>query len=939
MTLDPTTARGREALLERTDELAALDEVAAGAGAGRGGVVAVLGPAGIGKTSLLDAAREQAAARGFAVLAARGGELERDFPYGVARQLLERTLRELPESRRSRVLGGAAEPAAAALGIAAASDSEELFAVVHGLYWACANLTSERPLMLTVDDAHWADAPSLRFLSYLARRAGELPLVLAVAARAAAEPEVGRLLDALVDDAEVRTLRPAALSDESVGELLRAAFGPAVDRELAQACRHATAGNPFLCRALIAALAARPAMPDAADVEAVAARSVSTLVVNRLGRLSPAATQLAHAVAVLGSDASLRHAVTLAGLSDGVGADAADALAAQGILRIGRPLEFVHPLVRAAVAEQLPGAARLLAHGRAARLLAAAGADADAVAAQLMATQPTGDRWVVRRLERAAQLASRRGAPNAAVAYLRRAVEESPPAPELLHALGRAEIRAGAPGDAAEHLDRAQRTSVHPVQRAEIGSDLIVVLGTTGRYGEAARVGAATLEEAAALDPDVVAAIRGQMLQLATLEPSLRPVVDALLPNVDAPHLAGRTRGAREYLAALTTHAALTLRPASDARRAARRAVDAGIGEALAAGPIAWTNTIYPAIVADDFELADVIIRDAFDRLERTASIVGAARAHAARSMLHLRRGELRDAVADGHVAVSTGRAGGFHIWVLGVSSLVEALVEQGEAEIAATLLRETGQDDALPDTFLHLWLLHARGRLRLAQGDRAAAAADFEECLRRGERRALANPAVAPYRSSLALAIRSHDADRARALADEELELARRWGAPRTIGVALRVAGLTRAHAQAALAPMRESVAALADSAARLERGRSLIELGAALRRAGHRSEAREHLYAGMEIAHACGAEPLVGRAREELIASGARPRRAMRTGVDALTASELRVARLAAEGRSNREIAQALYVTLRTVELHLTHAYQKLDISGRGALADVLT
>ena len=942
MTLDPTTTRPRadprEPLLERADELAALQEAASRALEGQGSVVAVLGPAGIGKTSLLDTACDQAAAYGLGVLSARGGELERDFPYGIVRQLFERPLRDLPARRRAAVLGEAAAPAAAAFALTGAPAPRQRFDVLHGLYWACANLAAERPLLLVIDDAHWADTASLRFLAYLARRVDELPVVLALAARPSVDEDVKILLAAVTEAVNTRTLRPAALSDAAVAGLLGESFGAPVGDELVQACRHATAGNPFLCRALISALAERRSMPDAADVAAVAGRSVSALVVNRLGRLSPAATALAHAVAVLGADADLRHAGTLAGLSDEAGAQAADALAAQGILRIGRPLEFVHPLVRSAVYERMPRAARLLAHARAARLLEGAAADADAIAAQLMATQPAGDRWAAQWLERAADLAMRRGASQAAIAYLRRALEEGPAGASLLHRLGAAEIQAGAPGEAIEHLSGAHDISTDARERTRIGADLIVALATTGRYAEASRVGAELLDHAAAVDDDVVATVRGQMLQVATLEPSLRTAGDALLPDADAPCLSGGTRGAREYLAALTTHATLRLQPADAALLAARRAVAAGIGEDLTAGPIAWTNTVYPVIVADDFDLADEIVRDAFDHLTRVVSIVGTARAYAARSMLHLRRGELRDAVADGDVAVSTGREASFYIWVLAMSSLVDALVEQGETALAAMHLREMGQDGALPDSFLHNWLLHARGRLRLAQGDRRAAIADFEECLRRGEHRELVNPAVAPYRSSLALALGPRDADRAHELATEELALARRWGAPRAVGTALRALGLTSPETDAAITALTDSADTLASSGARLEHARSLIDLGAALRRSGRRSDAREHLHRGMEQAHACGAEPLVARARDELLAAGARPRRIMRTGLDALTASELRVARLAAEGRSNREIAQTLYVTLRTVELHLTHAYQKLGIARRDALGAAL-
>jgi len=161
--------------------------------------------------------------------------------------------------------------------------------------------------------------------------------------------------------------------------------------------------------------------------------------------------------------------------------------------------------------------------------------------------------------------------------------------------------------------------------------------------------------------------------------------------------------------------------------------------------------------------------------------------------------------------------------------------------------------------------------------------------------------------------------------------------GAPRALGAALRAGGLVEGGADG-LALLRESVDVLRESAARLERGKSLTELGAALRRANQRTEARDHLRDGLELATVCGAAPVAERAHAELVATGARPRRIVRTGVDSLTPSERRVASMAAEGQTNREIAQALFVTPKTIEMHLSHVYGKLDIQSRSQLAGAM-
>ena len=235
-----------------------------------------------------------------------------------------------------------------------------------------------------------------------------------------------------------------------------------------------------------------------------------------------------------------------------------------------------------------------------------------------------------------------------------------------------------------------------------------------------------------------------------------------------------------------------------------------------------------------------------------------------------------------------------------------------------------------------------ARGRLRLAQGRAADALADFQACQALFSADVWGMPVrdtgYLHARSGAALALmRLGEHERACELADAELADVRVFGAPRALGIALRAAGLARGGPEG-LALLRESVAALDRSPALLERARSLAELGAALRRSGQRATAREPLARALELAARCGARPLAARAHDELRAAGARPRRPWRTGVDALTPSELRVARLAADGRSNREIAGELYVTLKAVEGHLARAYAKLGIGGRGQLPRAL-
>jgi DNA-binding NarL/FixJ family response regulator len=201
--------------------------------------------------------------------------------------------------------------------------------------------------------------------------------------------------------------------------------------------------------------------------------------------------------------------------------------------------------------------------------------------------------------------------------------------------------------------------------------------------------------------------------------------------------------------------------------------------------------------------------------------------------------------------------------------------------------------------------------------------------------------PVLSTWRSALALALPGAERERARELAAEDLTLARAAGSLRAEGIALRAAGVLTGDADAALATLRQSVTVLEGSPARLELARSLVELGAALRRANRRTEAREPLGAVIELAVSCGAPRLAERARDELRAAGGRRRRDASTGPLALTASERRVVELAATGVSNVEIAERLYVSLKTVETHLSRAYGKLGLAGagsRGRLAELL-
>src|SRR5215470_9653503 len=466
-------------LFERKAELGRIDALLALAQAGSGDMLLITGPAGIGKSVLLGVARERARLAGMQVLSGCGRELEGGFSFGVARQLFEPLLANADEMERDALLAGAAHRALTALEgetghPPSAVGSDPPFAVAHGLYWLAVNASGIAPVLLAIDDLQWADQASLRFVLYLAERLSGLPVALALSWRtgeavASATTDCLRRLEQIAAGGGV--VSPGALSPEAVGKLLSAAFGTAPEDGFARSCRAVTGGNPFLVRELIETLRAEGIGPDKAGADRVAGlgpRSVAQEAALRVGRLGPAAGELARAAAILGDNAALRHAAALAGLELADAAACADQLAGIGVFEPGTPLQFVHAIVRTAVHDDIPQAERGLRHAEAARLFAAEGADPDVVCAHLLVCEPAGSLEVVDRLRGAAARAMRRGAPESAVAYLGRALAETADVglrAELLHELGLAEKVLADPA-AVQHLRESMELTSDAVQRA-----------------------------------------------------------------------------------------------------------------------------------------------------------------------------------------------------------------------------------------------------------------------------------------------------------------------------------------------------------------------------------------------------------------------------------------------------------------------------------------
>lgn len=933
-------------LLERERELTGLGHALSEAQRGRGQVVLVEASAGIGKTSLLRAASGTAAEVGFTCLRARASELERDFAYGCMRQLLEPVIARASDPERERVFAGAAalsEPLFAPIGASALSPSADAaFSMLHSLYWLLNNLADEAPVALFVDDLHWADAESLRFLNYLGPRLDGLPLAVVASTRTGEKVSADLVRLAAVPEASV--LRPGPLSIEGTATLCERRLGAIVTYDFVAACWEATGGNPFFLEALLREVSEQRVSADsreAARVRRMGPTTVAQAVLLRLSEAPAATGALVRAVAVLGDGARLAEAALLAEVAEAEAARAADLLAAHAILTPGEVLEFAHPIVRAAVYADIGSRQRAGAHARAAKVLAALGASEERIAAQITEAEPAGDAERVELLRRVAADALGRGAPAAAVAWLGRALAEPPPAASraaVLLELGFAELRVAAP-EAVDHLAAAVELMQEPrllATSARLLGNALTFAGESDRAIEALK---SAIQDVEAVDPEMALFLEADLAAHAQ-EASHEARAPAAKRLERHGGLQGATPGECLVLASLAFERARASESASEAAAHLERAL--ADGRLLDEQELDVPPTIYVLVVGllatEALDLADAVLDRMLTDARTRVSIPAVAFVLAQKGVASMRRGAVARAEADARTALELLTAHGIPLGAtLALGVLIEAQIEGADVEAAEQALGASGFDE-IPPGLPSNPLLEARGILRLAQGRTRDGLDDLFEFGRRDELWGGANPLASRWRSRASLALAAMgDTERARQMALDDLDRARRWGAASGIGVALRASALIEGGAPS-VDRLREAAEVLAGSPARLEQARALTDLGAALRRANRRREARPALLQGLHLAERCSARALAERARTELRAAGGRSSAPGAIGVQQLTASERRVAELAAEGHSNPEIAQALFVTRKTVETHLGNVYRKLAISGRGKLRRAL-
>ncbi|HLY48314.1 MAG TPA: AAA family ATPase [Solirubrobacteraceae bacterium] len=920
---------GRSKLLERGEQLSALTDLVAATRRGSGSVALIEGPPGIGKSALLRGCAVAARSQNVRVLTVAGDEVVMESSFAATRELLWPAL---PAPTVDRLHGAAALAAPVfAADVSVPGDRDRASAVLHGLYWLVADLAADAPLALLVDDAHWLDVASARFLLYLARRIEALPLVLAVALRADEGPGEIRLGAELSGLATVvLPLRP--LSREASQELVRDVLGPRADEELCGLCYEATRGNPFYLRELAGALKGegRPTVELARRLETLGTGVVSGSVLLRLSRLGSDCERFAEALSILGPRSAPRHVAALADLDRERTTAAGDRLRAAGMMSAAPELEFEHPIVNQTIASQLPPGRRAAMHARAARLLADEGAPADRIAAHLLSADAYGEAWVVSALRRAAQEALVRGAPEAAVAYLRRAVAE-PPSPEhrfeLLLELGRAEALLSERQDFGS-LREALTFAGTPRERALAAQQLALALFAVLRNSEAIAVIEDALEEADELEPGTVMRLTEVLVGGGIGDLAATPdLVARAQPYFQAAEC-GELRDSR-MLSTLAQTAALTGMEIERTARLARACLqderllldwlDEGyVGAVLA---LCTTDHLTEALQAVEAGFQEARRRGSTPMVLQL-SVVGADSA--------LRAGEL--AVAEVHSRTVFELARELGADRIGALFLPVVLLERGQVQAAVELVEPLDLSSLVND--FDAQLLANRGIVRIAAGEVENGLADVLTADRVTQAAGLVLSVYTTWLPSTASALQARGRrDEAVELAQRELDSAIAAGSSSRQGIALSVLGGLEPGPRG-LAWLNDAVSLLQSTEARLEYARALVNLGDGLLIRGQRVTAREPLSAGRDLAHRCGGVALGERARISLLASGARPRREALSGPDALTAAERRAAQMAAEGMSNREIAQALFVSPKTVETQLSSAYEKLGIHSRHEL-----
>lgn len=915
-------------LFERKRELTVLEgHISRLVDDGQGTTVLLAGPPGIGKTTLLAAAAAMARARRVLMLRAEGAEIEQALAYGGVRQMLLPPLDRVALSERSSIERRAGAAALAALGTA--GDSGSVGEALHGLSAVVMQLAERSPVVVTVDDVQWLDEASITFLAYLARRIPGRP-VLILASYRQEHAEARPSLSDLKRSAEV--LEPAPLSDAGVQAVLERMLKHLPAADLTAACLAATGGIPFLVEELARFLATVDERSRLAAVEGAGPASIGRAVIERIRRQGEDALALTEAVALFPAGARLVDAAAVAGVAIDAAARTADELQAAAVFAPSTLLGFVHPIVRSAVYDQIGVLRRRQAHLRAAQVLLSRGAPTEETADQLLAAEPVGDARMAEVLETAGLRAEQAGALPAAIKYLERALNEPPAAAvvdRIRARLGRAQLATASPA-AERTLRAAVEGAADATDRIDLSLALAEACLNSGNADSAVEAVLAVRE--AGRDRERRLLVEAALARATWESVRYAEMYDDVVRGLPR-DLAGGTIGERAALAQVALRMFDSCEPVADVVATAWRVI--GDGKQPLDGPLNLFETAHLLITCGELDTAERLLRDwqELARLKGPDTLYLDTQLALAR--LAWLRGDLRACTEVVRPALEVPeRSGeteaGLHTWN-GLVAVAGGDFDGARRSIAAARAASAGFGASISATSVESDLAMAEGRVADAARILSEAAAGLDV-------RSADNLADSTWRCRLIEALGATSRrDEATGLAERLLVNARRFGALRPLGLLhLALGRITRGPA--ALGHFEEAVELLQQSPYAGNLASARLELGAALRRANRPAAAREHLRTALDYAHRQRLTPLAARIEEELRLAGGRPRRRVLTGVEALTPSEARICRLAAAGMTNREIADHLFLTVKTVESHVGNALAKLGIASRRELAAVL-
>jgi len=928
-------------LVGRGSELTQLERIIADTRSGAADAVLVQGPAGIGKSRLMGAAL-QSVPSDTLVLRASGEDRTTGLPWGAVRELFAPLGLSSADAASSPLLQDGARWAVPALGSHEGGSERragaDTYAVLHGLYWLTVNLSARQPLVIAIDDVHLCDESSLHWLDFLLRRAEGLALCVVLSERTGG-CITAPVLAEFAARGRGRRIELGPLDQVGVADLAAEILHDEASAELVDACAEVSGGIPLLLERLLGELGQGTLAPHgtlADHVRHLGRDVIAASVANRVLGQPEHVGKVAKALAVVGEQ-DIDLLAALSGVPLPLVGKALEVLQRNDILG-EQDRVFRHDLIRTTVLSEMSNDERDGLRSRAARLLRDLGSPSESVAELLLQLPWVSEAWMLDVFSDAAAEAGRRGAPRATARYLTAILAVTPLDPKVVVQLAGV-LAQFDPASAITHLDRALDLVTEPRQRAVLAVEFGMMAVAVHRTSEAVGLLCAALtdlsdvegEDPSAADQELRTLVEAALILTGFQQKHTVAFTRERIQAMAIP--AGETMAERQKLAMMAVSMALHGVGVGEVVEKANRALlldDAGLG--------GWT--VFASLVvlrlADELGSAAAAVEKLVLRSQEQASAWTYHLAVSARVSVHLAGGEVDAAAADAQTAVDLARLESWEkLTTLPKVALARVLAIQGKLSEAQALLAEVGRPRLEDSALEYPTYLEVQALVRAQLGDHVGAVALLRGCARSLQEAQLSNPVFVPWWVDVAVLLtdagQAHDAEEA---VQHGEDLVGRWGTARARGLGLFARGVITPGA-GGIQWLEEAVRVLRDSPARLELARVEYRLGEAFLHLDDRPAARRHLREAVNVATCSGARFLATRARDLLVAAGGRMRDLPECRSDALTGSERRVVEFALRGASNREIAQALFVTPRTVEVHLTSSYRKLGIIGRPELA----